>query len=254
MNRLAVATLVATLAAYALQAGVSAAESSLDDADEPAAAAVPPGCRSDGAGGLLRYGGREWTIVTGVFSSVWDPAAKRWNRGGPVSDNNLLAVRSAVEQFNRIPGLGLKLRYRETADPAFAIANLKDHLEEFVVFWADDAATKEGLPRPFAWSPKGHKGGTSFRYRGPDGRVSARMSGKGPFMLVGAAIFARERMIKPGVSRCDREIPYYAFLHEIGHGLGLSHTSPAPSVMRGTCANTYLPIDVANFQRLYGRR
>jgi hypothetical protein len=217
---------------------------------------VPPGLRSDRAGGLLRYAGEEWVIVNTVRSYYWS-GPDGWKPAGPVGEDKKAAIRNAVDKFNAIPGLRLKLRYEESDDPGLFIGTFRRHRDRFVIYWAEDAGPG-GLPKPFSWHPNGgYKGGTVVFAKDRHGRLVSLESTaavEGPLVIAGAAIFARERILHASdLNRCKTDAPYYAFLHEIGHGLGLGHATPAPSIMAGTCGDSYLPNDVANLRRLYGR-
>ncbi len=215
-----------------------------------------PGTRSDLAGGALRYHGKTWTIVNTLHSYAWS-RDQGWTLAGPVGEDKKKALRNVVEAFNRIPDLGLKLEYAETDDPAVVLPRWREHRDKFVVYWAEDAE-EGGLNRPFSWHPgRGYKGGTTVFVQNEAGKfVSERAATvpAGPLKIAGAAIFARERIKNPSdLKRCKTDAPYYAFLHEVGHALGLGHATPGPSIMKGTCGMEYLPPDIRNIRRLYGR-
>ncbi|MBI5241913.1 MAG: hypothetical protein HY926_15680 [Elusimicrobia bacterium] len=221
----------------------------------PQSSAVPPGLQSDRAGGLLRYGGEEWVVVNTLRSYSWS-AAGGWQPAGPVREANKAAIRNAVEKFNAVPGLRLRLRYEESDDPELFVGNFRRHQDRFVIYWAEDAE-EGGLAKPFSWHPKrGYKGGTLTFIKDRRGRrvsLKSKDSPEGPLAITGAAIFARERIRHAtDLARCKTDAPYYAFLHEIGHALGMGHATPGPSIMRGTCGESYLPNDIANLRSLYG--
>lgn len=217
---------------------------------------IPPGARTDRAGGLLRHPGEEWTILNSLSVWSWN-REEGWKRVGTVGEDKKKAVRNAVEAFNRVPGLRLKLKYEETGDPGVSIERYQERRDQFVIYWALDAG-EGGLTRPFSWHPKsGYKGGTSVFVKNAAGEfVSERTEDPagGPLSIAGAAIFAREGIKAPtDLARCKTDAPYFAFLHEVGHALGLGHATPGPSIMRGSCGMEYLPKDLELFRRLYGR-
>lgn len=93
--------------------------------------------------------------------------------------------------------------------------------------------------------------------RDPAGRYAyynARRAFPAGSVLGGGMLFLREfaSRLDPR-ARCKENGPFYGLLHELGHALGLGHRTPAPAVMHGTCATSYLANDIKNFRRLYGR-
>lgn len=216
-------------------------------------ALTPDGLVQDAAGALLKVVEERWTVLVATSVYSWTKE-KGWAPSWSLGDSERAAIRHAVEEFNNIPGLALKLEYKETNDPAVTLENPWSNRDKLVVYWAEDAE-KGGLGPPFQWRGKSYITGCSTVLRDPKGRFTYQANEENPAGAVigGGMIFMVEFTQRlRGLFKCKEDGPFYVALHEIGHCLGLGHRTPAPSIMFGTCGTAYLPNDIQNFRRLYG--
>ena len=217
------------------------------------AGAPPPGVILDKAGKALRYPGRTWTLLGVDHVDSWD-ARTGWNRSRSVSPDESGALKHAVAGFNAIAGLRLKLEYAETGDPGFSLKDQWKNKDRLVVYWGQDAA-EGALGKPFKWRDGSYITGCSTVVKDPAGRFDyLRAAGVPPGgEIAGGMMYMVEFSTHiRGLYKCKADGPYYVTLHELGHCLGLSHDTPAPSIMHGTCGTSYMPNDVAALRYLYG--
>lgn len=125
--------------AVALLGGPAGAEV---EEDQPSAeqgpqyvALTPDGLLQDAAGGLLRFPGSRLALVMVGHSFAWR-GEQGWVPANPVGEQERQTLRHAVDEFNKIPGLGLTLELVETTAPAYSLGNVWPNRDKLVVYWA----------------------------------------------------------------------------------------------------------------------
>lgn len=220
------------------------------DADKP-----PPGVLLDQAGVGLAFQEREVTVYNVTQLFAYDKLNSRWKSVGAVGRAESDSLKHAIAEFNKIPGLRLKLRYAEAGGSTFSLNHVRRHMDKIVVYWAEDAK-KGDLISPYSWRTDHYIGGARAMARLPNGKYGhAKQKREAGTVLSGGAIFMVEYpKTGHGHFKCKGDGPEYCMMHELGHILGLGHKTPKPSIMHGTCGTSFFPADIAGFKYLYGAK
>lgn len=203
--------------------------------------AAPP--KPPGTTGSLR-----WTVRNLLVVNAWTEGIG-WRALRAVSDSERATVRRAVEEFNRLEGLRLKLDYVEEDAEEALLQHQGAQDGRIEITWAEDAKAG-GLPPPYMWRDKSYVTLGAARMAkaeglsetAPPGTLAGQASSGGKVWLIEFSERIR------GLYKCKADGPLYVTLHELGHALGLGHDTPAPSIMHGTCGTAYFPNDLAGFR------
>lgn len=202
---------------------------------------------------LAPAGQERWTVVDSLYVESWDKE-RGWYRVRSTSRLERDTVRRAVDEFNRLEGLGLKLDYTESDGPEASLNSRARAPGRIMVKWADDAA-KGTLPSPYFWRGKSYvtMGGADLAPADAESLGEPRPGvNKGKRSRGGTLYMVAFSERIQGLYKCKEDGPIYVTLHELGHVLGLGHATPAPSIMHGTCGTAYLPNDLAGFKYSFG--
>lgn len=213
------------------------------------AASAAPAAPAAPAPPALRYTVRNLTDVM-----AWS-AAGGWRVLRPISDSERATVRRAVEEFNRLAGLRLKLDYAEDDAQEARLRSEGAQQGRVEVSWAEDAP-QGGLPPPYMWRGKSYVTLGSASMKKAEGLPAAAPPGAPPGQAsAGGKVWLIEFSDRiRGLYKCKADGPVYVTLHELGHALGLGHDTPAPSIMHGTCGTAFFPNDLAGFRYAFGVR
>ncbi|TPW20849.1 MAG: hypothetical protein FD126_1280 [Elusimicrobia bacterium] len=226
------------------------------DLSAPPAASAPDKPKGT-AGPLLqaaKEGGRlaveRRTLLIEAATQVETRGAdKVWRALRPVRPSSLAALKRAVDSFNAVPGLTIRLEYAEASDPGASMAKAEEAngAGRFIAHWADFP----GVPfQKKPWSI-----GCFPFYRQKDGRVVSWCSPrrKGGESIGGAWIQLAEIDPSPEYTMsCGADTEAVYALRYLGDCLGLKVGNDGSSVMAGACSTSFLPADREALRRLYG--
>ncbi len=220
------------------------------DPAPPVAAKVLPSTgpvyQTDKVGAPLRFAGSELTIEANAFVETRGPE-KAWRRLRPVRAASKAALRKAVEAFNAVPGLRLRLAYAETSDPAVSMNDTDADAQRgrFIAHWLE---VPEKYKKQFDFSI-----GAFPYYRQPDGRVLVwcdrhRRHGES----IGGAFIQLTELKEGENGGCGADSEATWALVYLADALGLAHTKDKTALMGGACGTQYAPADREALRKLYG--
>jgi hypothetical protein len=215
-------------------------------------AAPAPSAAAETAPGAASADSLRWTVRNSLKVLGWTKEGG-WRVLRPTSDSERATVRRAVEEFNRLKGLRLKLEYAEDGSEEALLKRNGQPEGDIGVGWYEDAPAG-GLPPPHMYRGKSYVTLGSAKMRKAEDLPAAAPPGAPPKQAsAGGQVWLIEFSDRiRGLYKCKADGPVYVTLHELGHALGLGHATPAPSIMHGTCGTSYYPNDLAAFRYAFG--
>ena len=188
------------------------------------------------------------TIEAAAFVETRGPD-KKWVPLRPVRESSKAALRRAVEAFNAVDGLRLKLEFAEASDSgsSLASAGAANKAGRFIAHWADFPG---GEPKKTPYSI-----GCFPYYRQKDGRIVTWCDPRrGAGETIGGAYLQLMELQDPKAPAypCGPDTETVYALRYLGECLGLEFNKDPASIMGGACRTSLPPPDIEALRRLYG--